>query len=622
MTSRDSASGDEAAASSLDAVPIAIPGSASFPRRVRRPLDLARFVVAILLTASIVLVAWFATSTAAGLGTDLSTGAQLLPSLIVLALNIIGGIGTLGLPIAASIALVVRRRLRQLFDALVALLVTIVVLTIAANVISSLDSPRLLAALAGSAGPGGTATAPILGGLIAFITVARLMGRRPWNVLSILVIGSLVTIAVINSGIALAGVGVSISIGWAIGPICRYALGTPTTRPSADEIIAALSRGGFTIESLAAETTTSRGRRYHASTTAGQQLRIAVLDRDLEGAGLVSALWTAVRLRSDSGAGAFNMRRSLDHTALMYYAGQAAEAPMPRLLLASEIGPDSSLLAFEHIDGIAFSDATDLTDTDLDDAWRAVKILHDHQISHRSLSAEHLIKAETGGVQLVGYDGGSVAAGDVSMRIDLAEMLCTLALIVGVDRAVASGQRVLGEAGLLRALPTLQPVALSSSTRRAMRKNKQVMVGLRDVLIESRPGEPVEQIRRLVGPHRPRPEPHHVLRRGMVSFRLCPGAPLAPPDSARPTRRRLRHPRVAAHPGRRGHQYAVPSARGPPPGSRRGISRRLAGHGLRLPHPSALRIRHCRRHPARLHLQPAASGRHRDRSRGRRPARA
>jgi uncharacterized protein (TIRG00374 family) len=60
---------------------------------------------------------------------------------------------------------------------------------------------------------------------------------------------------------------------------------------------------------------------------------------------------------------------------------------------------------------------------------------------------------------------------------------------------VASGQRVLGDAGLLRALPTLQPVALSSTTRRAMRKNKQLMVSLRDVLLESRPGEPVEQIR-------------------------------------------------------------------------------------------------------------------------------
>ncbi|CAB4937565.1 MAG: flippase-like domain-containing protein [Actinobacteria bacterium] len=505
MSTEESGSGFGAAARSSvgapgntapgEILPDAFISADEFPRRVRRPLDLARFTASLVLTASIVLVAWFATSTTAGIGTDLSTGAQLLPSLIVLALNIIGGIGTLGLPIAASIALVVRRRLRQLFDALVALLVAIVVLTIATNVISGLDSPRLLAALAGSANEGSTATAPILGGLIAFITVARLMGRRPWNVLSILVIGSLVTVAVLNSGIALAGVGVSLSIGWAIGLICRYVLGTPTTRPSSAEIVAALTRGGFTITSLSAEVTTSRGRRYRAVTSTGQQMRIAVLDRDLEGAGLVSSIWTAVRLRSETGSGAFNMRRSLDHTALMSYAGEAAGAPMPRLLLASEVGPDSSLLAFEHIDGMVFSDATDLTDTDLDDAWRAVKILHDHQISHRRLSADHLIRATDGGVQIIGYDGGTVAAGDVSMRIDLAEMLCTLALIVGVDRAVASGQRVLGDAGLLRALPTLQPVALSWTTRRAMRKNKQLMVSLRDVLLESRPGEPVEQIR-------------------------------------------------------------------------------------------------------------------------------
>ena len=143
MTSEESGSGFEAAARSPVLVPDALLGADEFPRRVRRPLDLARFTASIILTAGIVLIAWFATSTTAGIGNDLSTGAQLLPSLIVLALNIIGGIGTLGLPIAASIALVARRRIRQLFDALVALLVTIVVLTIATNVISLVDSPRL-----------------------------------------------------------------------------------------------------------------------------------------------------------------------------------------------------------------------------------------------------------------------------------------------------------------------------------------------------------------------------------------------------------------------------------------------------------------------------------------------
>src|SRR5262249_19853975 len=65
-------------------------------RRIRRPLDLARFVLAVVIAAAIVLLAYFATSTTEGLDTDIATGASLLPSFVVLALNIIGGIGILG----------------------------------------------------------------------------------------------------------------------------------------------------------------------------------------------------------------------------------------------------------------------------------------------------------------------------------------------------------------------------------------------------------------------------------------------------------------------------------------------------------------------------------------------
>ncbi|MCX6431315.1 MAG: hypothetical protein NTX29_00525, partial [Actinobacteria bacterium] len=157
------------------------------PRRLRRPLDLARFVLALVISAAIVLVAWFATSTAAGLDSDISSGASLLPSVVVLALNIIGGIGTLGLPIAVAVTLTLRRRLRQLFDAFVALLIAVIILTLASYALANGDLPRLLAALAGSTSPDSVATAPILGGLVAFVTVARLMSRRPWNALTVLV---------------------------------------------------------------------------------------------------------------------------------------------------------------------------------------------------------------------------------------------------------------------------------------------------------------------------------------------------------------------------------------------------------------------------------------------------
>ena len=106
---------------------------------------------------------------------------------------------------------------------------------------------------------------------------------------------------------------------------------------------------------LQARESTDRGRRYLATTRTGGRLIVTVLDRDLEGAGLANAIWTSLRLRDDSAAGAFNMRRALDHAALVAYAAQAAGAPVPRLLLASEIGPDSVLMAYELIEGTRFS---------------------------------------------------------------------------------------------------------------------------------------------------------------------------------------------------------------------------------------------------------------------------
>jgi uncharacterized membrane protein YbhN (UPF0104 family) len=464
------------------------------PRRVRRPLDLARFALAVAITGGAVFLAWFATGTATGLEQDLDSSVALLPPAAVLVLNIVGGIGTLGLPVAVSISLLVRSRVRQLFDALVALLLAVVALTAIGYAVPLVSDPRLLIALAGSTNPQSGATAPVLGGLLAFLTVARVMGRRPWNVLSMIVIGSLVTVTILSGGIAIAGVGVSLALGWALGLITRYAVGTPTTRPSGMQIAQALDAGGFPITELRAQESTARGRRYMARTRSGDRLTVTVLDRDLEGAGLASAFWTSLRLRDDSNAGAFNMRKSLDHAALVAYASEAAGVPVPRLLLTSEIGPDSCLLAYHFVEGETFDRVGEFTDSELESVWRAVRTLHEHQIAHRSLDAAHLLRANDGSVWLLGGRSGAVASSDVARRIDLSMLLCTLAMLTSVDRAIASGVKVMGVDGLARALATLQPVALGGPTRRALRKYKGLLIQLRDALVEMRPGSDVEQI--------------------------------------------------------------------------------------------------------------------------------
>jgi len=464
------------------------------PRRLRRPLDLARLALALAIAAGSVALGWFATGTATGLEEDLAGGARLLPNGVVLVLNIIGGIGTLLLPIGGAIALIVRRRVRQLFDALVALLVAAVVLTGLSILVSEFGDARLLITLTGSADPNNAATTPVLGGLLAFITASRLMSRRPWNVLSSLVMGSLIIVAVLSATISVAGLGASLAIGWAMGLAIRYGFGTPTTRPSGAEVADALDRGGLPVTMLRAQESTRRGRRYLGTTRAGETLQITVLDRDLEGAGLAQAIWTSLRLREEPGNSAFNMRRALEHAALVSYAGEAAGVPEPRLLLASEVGPDSCVLAYQHLDGVPFSELTEITDDDLKGAWRAVRTLHEHQISHRALNADHLLRAADGTIWLTGHDTGGVAASDVSMRIDVAEMLCTLAMLTDVDRAVGTGRSILGLEGIGKALPALQPVALSRTTRAQLRKHKGMMVSLRDRLVEIRPGADEETI--------------------------------------------------------------------------------------------------------------------------------
>ncbi|TAK68567.1 MAG: flippase-like domain-containing protein [Actinomycetota bacterium] len=466
------------------------------PRRLRRPLDLVRFGFALAAFAGVVLLAYFATSTTTGIDADLTSASRNLPNIIQLLLNLAAILGVVGLPIAAAIDLLVRRRGRQLLDALVALVLAAGIVLAANALLHLYDNRQLILALAGSVAPDSTPLSAPLAAIVAFVTVARLISRSRWNVLTVLVVGSLGVVALFRADITTAGIALSILLGWAVGLIVRYSLGTPTTRPRGIEVAEAMERGGFGVSVLRAQETTEVGRRYIATTRSGEALTVVVLDRDLEGAGLVRSAWRAIRLADDPGTGVFNMRRALDHHALMSYATEVADAPIPRLLLASEVGPDSAVLVHERVQGKRFDELGDtLTDDDLVGAWRAMATLHRRRVAHRALTADHLLRGVDGRVWLLGTASGSIAASDVAERIDIAELLCTLALLTDPGRALRTGQQVLGVTTLARALPALQPVALSPSTRRAVRRNKGLLLALRDGLQEIRPDAAVEQIK-------------------------------------------------------------------------------------------------------------------------------
>lgn len=463
------------------------------PPRVRRPTDLLRVVLAVFLMALIMTFAYFASNTTNGIQHDVNTGANGLPALLVLVANVISVLGVLILPIATAIDLLLRRRNRQLLEAVAALAFVVLAVAMVSSLILGLGSAALLEALTGGGARVGHPLDPLLAGLLAFITVARLADRPRWSAFSIVVVSALFLGSVINGGTTVAALSLSILAGWAVGLAVRYFLGTPTTRPSGNEIAEALERAGFPVTVLRAARETERGRAYVATSRSGDALEVRVLDRDLEGAGIANAIWRMLRLRAFTFE-TFSMRRTLERTALISFAMQAAGAPSPRLLAVSEIGPDSALMAHERLDGVRFTELAEVADSDLDGAWRAVRTLHEHHIAHRQLTASNLIRTLDGSIWLLDGSEGMIAATDIVERLDLAELLCNLALVSDPERAVASGLRVVGRARLLRCLPALQQVALTPATRRALRRNRKVLSQLRELLLPLTPDGQVETI--------------------------------------------------------------------------------------------------------------------------------
>lgn len=458
-------------------------------RRLRRPGDLARFATGLALIVATGLLSYLAQETTTGIGQDISQGANRLPNFLLILASFISGLGVLLFPAATALDLLLRKRARQLLEALAGLLIAIGIISISTWSLINLDSERFLLAFAGTTDVQSAVPFNILiGGLAAFITVARTMSRHRWNFVSGVVVGSLALSDIISGGITAAGLFVSLFAGWSVGLLIRYLVGTDTTRPPGQQIADALAGIGHPLSLLRAAEVLESGRRYDASTLDGNRLDLIVLDRDLEGAGLAQAIYRSIRLRDDSGGGGTSMRRRLERIAMNSWAISTAGIRTPHLLSVAEVGPDASVLVFDHLPGRSFADFEHkLGDAELAGAWEIVRDLHAARIAHRGLTASSFIQGADGQIYLIDFEDGVIAANDVLLRIDLAEALCTLAMRSSVERAITAGRYILGDETLTKALPALQLVALSNETKNQVKARKNLLAVLRKSLLEILP---------------------------------------------------------------------------------------------------------------------------------------
>ncbi|MGH3228315.1 MAG: lysylphosphatidylglycerol synthase domain-containing protein [Streptosporangiaceae bacterium] len=472
-------------------------------RRIRKPIDLLRCTTSFIEIIVLVAAGVAASATTTGLETDI-TGARghlsgallaVAPSLALFAILII--------PVALAVRQLVRRQVQRLAEAVATGVLAGVVAAVANAALRRAFAERLYDAIIMSR-PGTSHVAaldPYLAGLVAYATIIGLSGRPGWRNALWLAIGvyALVHLAALNT--TLLSFLITMLAGRTIGLGVRYVAGSPSLRPSAAEIAAALNSPDRKLIEMCrlgngAKTPNQASRHYAAATSAGERQDITVYDKDQQAAGAVYRVYRAVLLRAQVSRGApLSADRTVERRALLSYAAEEAGAPTPRLRAVVRVGPEAIVLAYDHHQGTTLAEQKGCTDAELRNIWDAVHVLHEHRVTHRSLTADRILLTHDDQVMLLDPGDGDVAASDLQVRLDVAQLLAELALYVGPERSADLALEKAGADELVGVVPLLQRVALARSTRAELRRRRDVLPALRQRLLAAVPGGEVTPVR-------------------------------------------------------------------------------------------------------------------------------
>jgi glycosyltransferase 2 family protein len=470
--------------------------------RIRRPADLLRCLACI---AGVVVLAGLgivASATADGVETNIVEASRSVPHALLVTARPLALFALLLITVALAIRQLVRRQGRTLAEA-VATGVLAGAATAAANYLlrrraagrlydaitmSKLDVTHL-AALDG-----------YLAALVAFAAVLGLSGRQArWRTALWLLICLYAVVNLSASTTTVLSLLISVLIGGAIGLGVRYAAGSIPTRPTAEEIAGALASAGSPVSEMRRVLQTghaTESRRYASVALGGGRLDVFVYDWDQQAAGLLYRLYRLVRIPRQVSRGApLSQDRATERLALLSYAAQDAGVPMPRLCALVRSGQEAVVLAYEHHDGPTLADLVVApTDAQLGRVWDDVLRLHAHRVTHRALTADHILLAAGDQVLLLPPNSGDVAATDLQIRLDRAQLMAELALLVGPDRSADVAMSKIPADEIISTVPLLQTVALARSTRHALRRRRDVLPALRKRLLTHVPGGEVAPV--------------------------------------------------------------------------------------------------------------------------------
>jgi undecaprenyl-diphosphatase len=439
----------------------------------RSPADVLRLVVAAALLVVLLLVQWAFGDTLVTFASDLLAGFSALPQWIVNA----GVIGTRAL-VALLLLLGVGRALAA--GRLRAALTVGLGVALASAVWLLLDRLDVtpdgaqVAELSVDAGPllaGPSATAFGIAAVAGALTAAAPWLQRSWRRWGWIAVLGLVWTSFLVAPVSFDAFESALA-GWIGGAAALAILGAPSRRPTPGAITDGLAAVGLPLARLEPAAVDARGSTPYFGTDADAgRYFVKALGTDERSADLLFRLYRSARRRDLGDERPFSsLRRAVEHEAFVSLAVRDLGVRTPRLRALATAVPNAFVLAYDLVPGRSLDgvDAGTFTDEVLRGAWEQLALLRAHRIAHRDLRLANVFLGADGNVWLIDFGFSELAASDLLLATDVAELIASSSIAVGPERATAAAIGTVDPATLAAARGRLRPRVLSGATRTAM----------------------------------------------------------------------------------------------------------------------------------------------------------
>jgi undecaprenyl-diphosphatase len=274
------------------------------------------------------------------------------------------------------------------------------------------------------------------------------------------------------------------ALGWAVAAAAHLAVGAPGGRPTARAVLEGLRAAGIDPVKVHPVAADARGSvPFVVRGGDGEQLFVKAVGREQRDADLLFKAWRYLAFREVEDETPFaSAKQQAEHEAYLSLLAARAGVRTPAVLTATPAADGQVLLVQQHVAGQTLDrlEAGQADDRLLAAVWAEIGRLRAAGIAHRDLRRANVLVDAGGQPWLLDFGFAEAAANARWLAGDVAELLASLACLVGPDRAVRSAAQALGAEAVAQALPLLQPAALPAATRADLKARPGLLAELRE----------------------------------------------------------------------------------------------------------------------------------------------